>query len=181
MRLFQNLFTERGSEMKKFIFLTVLLTMFSAYPAGAQTQKPILTKNVSLTVKVAIVQDNKETESDEYSFLLNDGQSGNYENSSTIPYWPKKENAEVNFIEEKIKISLKPTLQDDLSIVESHVEGCINTQNSIRNDVSVPNISCYSHSGSSVLQGDQYTEIFDGKLGSEKTRRLKIFIKGHLK
>ena len=51
--------------MKRFILLAVLLTMFLSNPANAQDQKPMSSKNISLTVKVAIVQDNKETDSDE--------------------------------------------------------------------------------------------------------------------
>ena len=162
--------------MKKY-FLTILIAMLLSSPAIAQNQKNLSAKNISLTVKITIFQDNQESESDEYTFLLSEGQNGIYENSSTIPYWPKQGDATVEFVQEKTKINVKPTLKNALSIVESQIEGCMDTQKSMRNDGSVPNISCFSHSGSSIIQGDQYTAIFDGKFSADKSRRLKIFIK----
>ena len=161
--------------MKRIVLLISFLLFLTVGPARAEESVP--SKNMAFTVKIAVVQGEQEIQGDEYTFFLANGEAGVYETSSSLPYWPKKEGNEVNFLSEGLTIEIKPVVQGKAVLVSSHIQGSLNTQNSVRNDTTVPNMAKFSYLGSSLITGDQFVEVFDGKLGADRTKRLKIFIK----
>ena len=134
-------------------------------------------KSFEVTLRIVISEDGKEIQSNVYNFHLINGEEGFYENKFSTPYWAKQEDASPNYIEEKINMTVKPNFVGDKSMIHSKVEGCLNTHNSIKNDYSAPNMSCFSYSGTGIIEGDQFIKIFDGKIGASQTSNLDIFIK----
>ena len=152
--------------------LIVVPSSFAANLKNKDLQNP---KNISVTLQIVISEGDKEILSDMYQFSLNNGETGNYKTGSNLPYTVKDS---VNFIQVGVNISVKPHLEGKDLILDSQVEGTWNTEKTLSTDITIPVVSDFSYRGSNVIRGDQFMEVFHGKLqGVETPKSIKIFVK----